>query len=46
MDNMLILGWGAPVGIGIFLMCLGIMMLGLGGFIYLVAKAQKMKEGK
>ncbi|AKG54069.1 hypothetical protein DGWBC_1431 [Dehalogenimonas sp. WBC-2] len=44
MDNVLILGWGTPIGIGIFLLCLGGFMLCLGGFIYLLAKAQKLKE--
>lgn len=44
MGYMLILGWGAPVGIGILMLCLGIFMLCLGGFIYLVTKAKKMQE--
>jgi hypothetical protein len=33
-ENMLILGWGSPIGIGIFLVC-------LGGMIYLLSKASK-----
>ena len=46
MDYTLILGWGTPVGIGIFLLCLGISMLCLGGFICFVTKSQKIKESK
>jgi hypothetical protein len=34
---MLVLGWGSPIGIGIFLVC-------LAGMIYLLAKASKKKE--
>ncbi len=37
MDLMLILGWGSPIGIGIFLVC-------LGGMIFLLSKAGK--QGK
>jgi hypothetical protein len=33
-DNLLTLGWGSPIGIGIFLVC-------LGGMIYLLSKASK-----
>jgi hypothetical protein len=31
-ENLLILGWGSPIGIGIFLVCLGAM-------IFLLSKA-------
>ena len=35
MDNLhLVLGWGSPIGIGIFLLC-------LAGMIYLLSKASK-----
>jgi hypothetical protein len=35
MDNLnLVLGWGSPIGIGIFLVC-------LAGMIYLLTKAGK-----
>ena len=34
LDNILILGWGSPIGIGVFLVC-------LGGMIYLLSKASK-----
>jgi len=38
MDSaMVILGWGSPIGIGIFL-------LSLGGMIFLLSKAGKKKE--
>ncbi len=33
-DELLILGWGSPIGIGIFLLC-------LGGMIFLLTKASK-----
>ena len=36
-DLFLILGWGAPVGIGIFLLC-------LGGMIYLISKADEISK--
>ena len=32
-----IFGWGSPIGIGIFLVC-------LGGMIYLLSKANKKKQ--
>jgi hypothetical protein len=44
MDNMLILGWGSPIGIGILMLCLGIFMVCLGGMVYLVTKTQRKKE--
>ena len=34
-DLMLVLGWGSPIGIGIFLVC-------LGGMICLLAKADEI----
>ncbi len=34
LEGMLILGWGSPIGIGIFLLC-------LGGMIFLLSKASK-----
>jgi hypothetical protein len=35
MDNlMLVLGWGSPIGIGVFLLC-------LGGMIFFLTKAGK-----
>jgi hypothetical protein len=35
MDNlMLVLGWGSPIGIGVFLLC-------LGGMIFFLTKASK-----
>ena len=38
MDNMmLILGWGSPIGIGIFLLC-------IAGMIFILTKAQKAKD--
>ena len=41
MDNLwLVLHWGSPIGIGIFLVC-------LGGMVYLLAKAdEKSKHTK
>jgi len=41
MDNwILILGWGSPIGIGIFLLC-------LAGMIFLLSKADtQRKKGK
>ena len=40
MDNlMLILGWGSPIGIGIFLLC-------IAGMIFILTKAQKAKGKK
>lgn len=37
MDNLLlILGWGSPIGTGIFLLC-------LGGMIYILSKADRKK---
>jgi len=40
MDNlMLILGWGSPIGIGIFLLC-------IAGMIFILTKAQKSKNKK
>jgi len=33
----LVLGWGAPIGVGIFLVC-------LGGMIYLLTKADTLKK--
>jgi hypothetical protein len=36
-DWILILGWGSPIGIGIFLVLLGIM-------IYMIAKADALKK--
>ncbi len=41
MDNLiLILGWGSPIGTGIFLVCLGAMIYMLSR----AGKAQKQKE--
>jgi len=37
MDWMLVLGWGSPIGIGIFLVC-------LGGMICLFAKADAISK--
>ena len=37
MDWMLVLGWGSPIGIGIFLVLLGFM-------IFLVAKADEISK--
>jgi hypothetical protein len=40
MDNtFLVLGWGSPIGIGIFLLC-------LGGMIFLLSKAGKKRNDK
>jgi hypothetical protein len=36
-DILLVLGWGSPIGIGIFLLC-------LAGMIYLLSKVPKKKE--
>lgn len=36
-DLMIIFGWGSPIGIGIFLLC-------LGGMIYLLSKADRSKK--
>ena len=36
-DLFLILGWSGPVGIGIFLLC-------LGGMIYLLSKADELSK--
>lgn len=36
-DIFLVLGWGSPIGTGIFLLC-------LAGMIYLLTKASKKKE--
>lgn len=36
-DLFLVLGWGAPIGIGIFLVCLGAM-------IYLISKADAVSK--
>ncbi len=38
MDWMLVLGWGSPIGIGIFLVC-------LGGMIFLLTKAGAANKG-
>ena len=39
MDNlMLVLGWGSPIGIGIFLLC-------IAGMVFILTMAQK-KKGK
>ena len=38
MDNLfLILGWPGPIGIGIFLVCLGV-------FLFLLSKSQRKKD--
>jgi len=34
MENLILFGWGSPIGIGIFLLC-------IGGMIYLLSKAGK-----
>ena len=40
MDLMLILGWGSPIGTGIFLLC-------LAGMIFILTKASRIeKKGK
>ncbi len=36
-DAVLTLGWGSPIGIGIFLLC-------LGGMIFLLTKASKKQK--
>jgi len=36
-DLFLVLGWGAPIGIGIFLICLGAM-------IYLISRADEISK--
>ena len=36
-ELMLILGWGSPIGIGIFLLC-------LGGMIYLLSRPDKRNK--
>ncbi|MFC1993015.1 hypothetical protein ACFLV3_04325 [Chloroflexota bacterium] len=36
-DLFLVLGWGAPIGIGIFLLC-------LGGMILLLSKADEVSK--
>jgi len=36
-DLMLVLGWGSPIGIGIFLLC-------LGGMIFLLSRTGKEKS--
>lgn len=36
-DLFLVLGWGAPIGIGIFLVC-------LGTFIFLLSKSREKKD--
>lgn len=36
-DLMLVLGWGSPIGTGIFLVC-------LGGMIFLLSKANKQRK--
>lgn len=38
-DLMLVFGWGSPIGIGIFLVC-------LGGMIFLLSRAGKEKGKK
>ena len=38
MDNlMLVLGWGSPIGVGIFLLC-------LAGMIFLLSKADRKSK--
>lgn len=39
MIEMMYLGWGSPIGTGIFLACLGI-------FIYFLSKAENSKKKK
>ena len=36
-DLMLILGWGSPIGIGIFLLC-------IAGMVFILSKANKRKK--
>ncbi len=38
-DLMIVLGWGSPIGIGIFLLC-------LGGMIFLLSKVDKDRKKK
>jgi len=37
MDWMLVLGWGSPIGVGIFLLC-------IAGMIFILSKANKDKK--
>jgi formate-dependent nitrite reductase membrane component NrfD len=37
MDLMLILGWGSPIGMGFFLLC-------IAGMAFILSKVQKKKE--
>jgi len=38
MDNLIqIIGWGSPIGVGIFLLC-------IAGMIFILTKAQKAKD--
>lgn len=39
MELMLVLGWGSPIGIGVFLVCLGLM-------VFLFSKVGKEKDKK
>jgi hypothetical protein len=39
MDLMMILGWGSPIGVGIFLLC-------LAGMIYILSKADRKGKKK
>jgi len=40
MDNLiLILGWGSPIGIGIFLIC-------IAGMVYILSRADKERKKK
>ncbi|MEI7792529.1 MAG: hypothetical protein WCI57_03550 [Candidatus Berkelbacteria bacterium] len=36
-STLIVLGWGSPIGIGIFLLC-------LGGMIYLLSKADSKSK--
>jgi len=36
-DLMFILGWGSPIGIGIFLLC-------IAGMVFILSKANKRKK--
>jgi hypothetical protein len=38
-DAMLVLGWGSPIGIGVFLLC-------LGGMVFFLAKASAQRPPK
>ncbi len=38
-DLLIILGWGSPIGLGAF-------FIGLGGFIFLLAKADAVSKDK